>query len=180
MIAIDRALLTDRLRLEPVTAAICEHANAGPEYLAKKLDADIPPDWIRAGLPLVRHRQPALRPWRPIRAVVIHQGDCRVIGDIRFERTSEPEEVIYEIGYAIIQDYRRQGFAVEAAGRVIDWLFDRGCADLVIAGCDRKNRPSVRTLRKLGFWLDGSRGAAFWWRLTPELREERLARDARA
>lgn len=180
MIAIERPLFTQRLRLEPVTEALCGVANEGADSLALALDADIPPDWVRAGLPLVRQRQRGLRPWRPIRAVVVHTGDSRVIGDIRFERTPDPEEIIYEIGYAIIPAYRRQGFAVEAAGRVIDWLFEAGQGELVIAGCDRKNRPSVRTLRKLGFWLDGSRGSAFWWRLTPELRAECRARAARA
>jgi hypothetical protein len=32
------------------------------------------------------------------------------------------------------------------------------------------NKASVRTLRRLGFWLDGASGKAFWWRLTPEMR----------
>jgi RimJ/RimL family protein N-acetyltransferase len=53
---------------------------------------------------------------------------------------------------------------------VIDWLFAHGGAETIIAGCDRRNVASVKTLRKLGFWLDTTPGTAFWWVLTPELR----------
>jgi hypothetical protein len=35
----------------------------------------------------------------------------------------------------------------------------------------------VRTLRKLGFWLDGSRGSAFWWLMDASMRAERKQRD---
>jgi RimJ/RimL family protein N-acetyltransferase len=170
-----RTLFTPRLRLEPVTAELSAIANDGVGALARTLEADIPSDWVRAGLPLVRQRH-APGAWRPIRCVAVHRAEQVVVGDIRFERIRSDDEV-YEIGYAIIPAYRRQGLAVEAAGRVIDWLFGEARAALVIAGCDRKNRGSVRTLRKLGFWLDGSRGSAFWWRMSEQLRREHLQKE---
>ena len=174
MTKLNRALYTPRLRLEPVTAELSAIAN-DVRALSRTLEAEIPTDWVRAGLPLVRQRLNPASAWRPIRCVAVHRGDHVVVGDIRFERVrSGDDEDVYEIGYAIIPAYRRQGLAVEAAGRVIDWLFDEARAALVIAGCDRKNRGSVRTLRRLGFWLDGSRGSAFWWRMTAQLRHEHL------
>jgi RimJ/RimL family protein N-acetyltransferase len=171
-----RPLLTPRLRLVPVTADLCALANEGAEALSGALAADIHPDWMRSGLPLVRRGQELLRPWRPIRCVAIHRVDRLVIGDIRFEKTPDPAPT-YEIGYAIIPGYRRRGLATEAAGRVIDQLFEEEGARLIVAGCDRRNRASVRTLRKLGFWLDGSRGSAFWWLMDAHMRAERNARD---
>jgi RimJ/RimL family protein N-acetyltransferase len=168
----ERALLTPRLRLVPVTAELCALANESADALSGALAADIHPDWMRSGLPLVRRGQESFRPWRPSRCVAIHRADKLVIGDIRFERTPDPAPT-YEIGYAIIPAYRRQGLAVEAAGRVIDHLFEAEGATLIVAGCDRRNRASVRTLRKLGFWLDGSRGAAFWWLMDASMRAER-------
>jgi len=101
----------------------------------------------------------------------VHRSDNVVVGDVRFEPSLQaPDEV--EIGYGVALSYRRQGYATEAAGAVIDWLFHEGGAAEIIAGCDRRNVASVRTLRRLGFWLDGSAGRAFWWLLTPELRRE--------
>jgi [ribosomal protein S5]-alanine N-acetyltransferase len=80
-----------------------------------------------------------------------------------------------ELGYSVALGWRRQGYAVEAAGAVLDWLFEEGDAKAAIAGCARRNLASVKTLRKLGFWLDGSVGTAFWWTITPDLREAALA-----
>lgn len=108
----------------------------------------------------------------PIRAIIVHQGDERVIKDIRFEPVPLAADTI-EIGYGVIQAYRRQGYAYEASARIIAWLFDEGGAETVIAGCDMKNRPSVRTLRKLGFLLDSAHtDKAFWWVMSRELHAE--------
>jgi len=169
MVPFDQPLFTARLRLEPMTEEVSALANSSVEKLAAHLGADIPDDWRRAGLPLVRQRQVGGSAWRPVRCVAIHRADNRVVGDFRFEPLAEAPEEVFEIGYSVIPAYRRQGLAVEASGRVIDALFGEAGAQLIIAGCDRRNKASIKTLRKLGFWLDGSRGSAFWWRLTPEL-----------
>ncbi|MBI1187159.1 MAG: GNAT family N-acetyltransferase [Alphaproteobacteria bacterium] len=163
----DRPLYTARLRLEPVTEEVFALANASVDKLAAHLRADIPEDWRRAGLPLVRRRPQGER-WRAARCVAIHLADNRVIGDFRFEAVGDGGET-FEIGYSVIPAYRQQGLASEATGRVIDALFRDAGAQLIIAGCDRRNRSSVKTLRRLGFWLDGARGTAFWWRLTADL-----------
>ena len=76
----------------------------------------------------------------------------------------------FELGYAVARSRRRQGYAVEAAGAVVDWAFADGGAESIIAGCDKQNVASVRTLRRLGFWLDSNPGTTFWWLLTPQLR----------
>lgn len=163
----DGVLTTQRLRLHLATEDVLAAAGDSPRALSAQLDADISADWLTAGMPLLqnaRTRDAA----HPSRAVVIHSADRLVIGDIRCERRpgSDPS---YEIGYAIVPAYRRNGFAVEAAARVIDWLFAEEGAALVMAGCHMRNRASLRTLRRLGFWLDGASGKAFWWRLTPDL-----------
>lgn len=170
MSASDRPLYTPRLRLEPVTARVAELAVTNVDGLARHLDADLPDDWRRAGLPLLRRNTSAAN-FRPSRCVAIHREGRCAVGDIRYEQIGDPEEGAYEIGYAIIPAYRRQGLAIEATGAIIDWLFDEAAAQLIIGGCDRRNLASIRTLRKLGFWLDGSKGSAFWWRLTPDLRK---------
>lgn len=171
VIALDHPIYTQRLRLEPVTPALAQAASAGQAAFADVIGADAPADWCAASLGLVARSishawgpEPA-----PTRAIAILRNEDTVIGDVRFEPSLRaPAE--YEIGYGVARSRRRRGYATEAAGAVIDWLFDDGVAESIIAGCDNRNIASVRTLRRLGFWLDSNPGQTFWWLLTPDLR----------
>jgi RimJ/RimL family protein N-acetyltransferase len=143
---------------------LAQIAARGQSALAVALSAEVRPDWAAHGMRLLAEAQSRTRADAPTRAIVVHVNEQRVIGDVRFEPVSQ-ERV--EIGYEIVPDFRRQGYATEASARVIQWLFDEAGAQLVIAGCTMKNRASVRTLRKLGFLLDGTtRRGAFWWVMT--------------
>ena len=75
----------------------------------------------------------------------------------------------------VARSRRRQGYAVEAVNAVIDWLFEDAGAETILAGCDANNIASVRTLRRLGFWLDSNPGQTFWWVLAPDLRPAQRA-----
>lgn len=168
---LDHPLLTPRLRLAPVTAEMAEAARVGAAAFADAVGAETLPEWSAGSLALVaRSLSPTLggAPL-PTRAIAIHREEGVIVGDVRFEPSArQPGEV--EIGYAVARSRRRQGYAVEAAGAVIDWLFDTAGAETAVAGCDSRNVASVRTLRRLGFWLDRTPGRVFWWLLTPELR----------
>jgi len=171
MVRLERPLLTPRLRLEPVTPAVAQAAQAGQAAFADVIGAEAPAEWCAANLSLVaRSLSHAWGPSpAPTRAIAVHRTEGTIIGDVRFEPSLRaPRE--FEIGYSIARARRRQGYAVEAAGAVIDWLFAGGGADTVLAGCDARNVASVRTLRRLGFWLDSTPGTTFWWVLSPELR----------
>ena len=161
MVPLTRPLTTRRLRIEPVTPRLAHAARLGGAAFAQELGADAPADWCASSLALLA------RTAAPIRAVAVHNEDGCVVGDVRFEPC---EDGRVEIGYAVAPHRRRQGYAVEAAGAVIDWLFAAG-VETVIAGCDRRNLASINTLRRLGFWLDSTPGGAFWWVLTAELRD---------
>lgn len=173
MQVLDQPLITPRLEIVPVTAELAAAARAGGDVFAEVLGARLAPDWGPSSLGLVaRSAAPAWGPVPlPTRAVAIHRTEGCVIGDMRFEPSLQAADEV-EIGYSIAASRRRQGYAVEMSGTVIDWLFHEGGATEIVAGCDRKNIASVRTLRKLGFWLDGAAGRAFWWVLTPELRRD--------
>ncbi len=169
MLAIlNRPLFTTRLRLEPVTPALAAAARAGQAAFADALGADAPADWCAASLGLVARADEGQA---PMRAVAVHRIDGAVVGDVRFEPSPRAARE-FELGYGVARSRRRQGYAAEAAGAVVDWLFADGGADCIIAGCDRDNIASVRTLRRLGFWLDSNPGTTFWWLLTPQLRLE--------
>ncbi len=169
--ALDRQLFTERLRIVPVTPALAQAARTGAGVFAEALGAAAPADWARASLGLVAQAGTEA----PMRAIAIHQYEGQVIGDVRFEPSPRAARE-FELGYSIAQSRRRQGYAAEAAGAVLDWLFAEAGADCVIAGCDKENIASVRTLRRLGFWLDSNPGATLWWLITPALRAEALLR----
>jgi [ribosomal protein S5]-alanine N-acetyltransferase len=161
-------LHTPRLTLEPVTPALALAAREGPAAFADVIGAHAPEDWCAGSLGLVARSVAAA----PTRAIAIHRIEGVVIGDVRFEapRRAQAELGDLEIGYAIAPTWRRQGYAVEASGAVIDWLLSEGGSRTLLAGCDKDNIASVRTLRRLGFWLDGTPGRNFWWRLNADLR----------
>jgi [ribosomal protein S5]-alanine N-acetyltransferase len=168
---LDHPLYTPRLRLEPVTPELAAAASAGPRAFADTIGADAPSEWCHASLGLVARSinhawgpEPA-----PTRAIAIHRHEGAVVGDVRFEPSLRAANE-YEIGYGIAKSRRNHGYAVEAAGAVIDWLFEDAAAESILAGCDSRNIASVRTLRRLGFWLDSNPGQTFWWVLTPDLR----------
>ncbi|MBL8530267.1 MAG: GNAT family N-acetyltransferase [Hyphomonadaceae bacterium] len=164
--ALSYPLFTTRLRLEPVTPALAAAARAGQAVFADTIGADAPADWCAASLGLVARSGASDG---PTRVIAVHRAEGCVIGDVRFEPSPRAVRE-FEIGYGVARARRRQGYAVEATGRVIDWLFSSGGADSIIAGCDSRNLASVRTLRRLGFWLDSNPGKTFWWLLTADLR----------
>ncbi|MGE0743462.1 MAG: GNAT family N-acetyltransferase [Hyphomonadaceae bacterium] len=165
---LDHPLYTPRLRLEPVTPALALAARAGQAAFADVIGADAPADWCAASLSLVARSLPEDENG-PTRAVAIHRQEGTVIGDVRFEPSLRADGE-FEIGYGVARSRRRQGYAVEAVGAVIDWLFEEAGAETILAGCDSRNLGSVRTLRRLGFWLDSTPGRTFWWVLSPDLR----------
>lgn len=160
------AILTPRLRLEPVTPALARAAGVGQAVFAEELGAEAPADWCASSLSLVacsgRGDQGNVS---PTRVVAIHRRDGAVVGDVRFEPPPQRFRHLgdVEIGYAVAASRRRQGYAVEAAGAVVEWLVAEAGAGTILAGCDKDNRASVRTLMRLGFVLDSTPGRVFWW-----------------
>lgn len=180
--ALAHPLFTPRLRLEPVTAELALAARAGRAAFQAALGAETPAGWAASNLALVaRSAEPG--PAAPRRVVAVERASEAVVGDVGFTPTrrrlgdgrSLAGQHCYELGYAIARERRRQGFAVEAGGAVVDWLFGEAGAGTILAGCDRRNLASICTLRKLGFWLDSTPGDAFWWVLYPELRSAQRA-----
>jgi hypothetical protein len=152
--ALTHALLTPRLRLEPVTPEMAASRARGPggvcDMSARKRRAE----WCAASLGLVaRSISHAWGPApAPTRAVAIHREEGVVVGDVRFEPSLRAARE-FEIGYGIARSQRRQGYAVEATGAVIDWLFDDAGVETIIAGCDRAISPRCAPC---GAWVFGS------------------------
>jgi RimJ/RimL family protein N-acetyltransferase len=61
----------------------------------------------------------------------------------------------FEVGWGIAQEFRGQGYAVEAARAAIDWVFASFEVDHVIHCIERDNVASQAVARKLGASIDG-------------------------
>ena len=61
----------------------------------------------------------------------------------------------FEVGWGIVKDVRRKGYAVEAARAAIDWTFATFELDHVIHCIDRENVASQAVARKLGAKQEG-------------------------
>ncbi|WP_394175774.1 GNAT family N-acetyltransferase [Thalassotalea litorea] len=55
-----------------------------------------------------------------------------------------------EIGYRLHPDYHGKGYALEAAKKLVDWLFLEAQANKILAYCVTENHPSFGLMEKLG------------------------------
>ena len=66
-----------------------------------------------------------------------------------------PHVGVGEIGYSIHPRFWGNGYATEAARRIVDFAFEEFKAHRVQATCWVKNTKSARVLRKIGFRKEG-------------------------
>lgn len=113
---------------------------------------------------------------------VERQAVAGLIGDCAFQiLPDDPRQA--EIGFSFARANQGQGFATEAVGRLLDYLFDDLALHRVIAITDAENRGAARLLERLGLrregafvenvWFKGAWGSEFSYAL---LRREWLAR----
>jgi ribosomal-protein-alanine N-acetyltransferase len=101
--------------------------------------------------------------------VMIDRDDRTVVGDVGF--MGPPDEAgSIEIGYSVIPDRRRRGYATEAARTVVEWALAQSGVRLIVAGCDPHNAASIRTLERLGFQQTGEASGQIRWRNTTATR----------
>lgn len=61
----------------------------------------------------------------------------------------------FDLGFAFLPAFRRQGFAIEAAQSVLSYVRDEMKLQRLAAIVNRDNEPSSRLLKKLGFEFTG-------------------------
>lgn len=55
-----------------------------------------------------------------------------------------------QLAYALLPKVTKQGYATEAATRILNYCFDELGYDYLIASCDRSNLESQQLARRLG------------------------------
>ena len=143
-----------------------------PEFLAASLDgrrgeaarllgATLPLDWpARAERSLRRRLEqlataPTEQPWL-LRGMVLREDPVRpLVGYINFHAPPGPEGWV-EIGYNVLPDVRRRGYAEEAVKAMFDWATRNHTIHRFRASVSPNNHPSLHLVQKLGFREIGS------------------------
>lgn len=84
-----------------------------------------------------------------------------LLGDIAFHLTKSNPRMAY-LGYTLARASWGQGYASEAAHKVLDYLFRVLDLHRVVADCDVDNQASIRLLERLGFRREAHYLESFW------------------
>ena len=73
-----------------------------------------------------------------------------LLGDLALH-SLDSEKSSFEIGFTLAKANHGNGFAKEAVGRIIQFLFDEVNAKSIVANCDQRNLSAIGLLRSLNF-----------------------------
>jgi RimJ/RimL family protein N-acetyltransferase len=82
-------------------------------------------------------------------------GDCALL--VRADDTRQAE-----IGYTFARQFQGQGYATEAVGRLLEYLFRTLKIHRVTAQVDCRNERSIALLERIGFRREGRFLQSFW------------------
>ena len=154
---------TGRLELRPLAAAAAAALLDDRLTAARLIGASIPPTWPQDDLLDVLPMQAAARPederfgiW-----LIIERATNAIVGDIGF--LGPPDRGIVELGFSVMPDRRRRGFATEATRALVTWASQEPGVLGVIARCDIDNVASIRVLEAAGFRRQGEADGHILW-----------------
>ncbi|MFL5606029.1 MAG: GNAT family N-acetyltransferase [Gemmatimonadaceae bacterium] len=156
---------TPRLRLIPATIATLNAELGGRHELARALEVDVPPSWppelydeaaVRWSINALETRflTPDWGLYYVAEILEPQHARPRLAGVVGFKGPPDPEGTV-EIGYGILAERRRLGFAREAVDGLLGWAFARESVTRVIAHTLTELTPSIRVLESAGFAFVG-------------------------
>ncbi len=158
-------MITERLRLVPVTAAHRQAFNQSREAFAGLIGATLPEGWPEFPEAFSFAFPITPEPWTSY--VFLCRDAPKLIGNGGYVGAPDADGVV-EIGYEIGPEHQGQGYATEAAGAMVRGAFAAG-ANAVIAHSLAEPNASNAVLQKLGMHFDGAldqQGMKVWrWRI---------------
>jgi RimJ/RimL family protein N-acetyltransferase len=88
-------------------------------------------------------------------AIAEREAPDRLIGDCGF-RPRADEPLIVDMGFTLSPAVQGRGYATEAVGEVIRYLFEDRGKHKVCADCDTRNDASWQLMERLGFVREGA------------------------
>jgi RimJ/RimL family protein N-acetyltransferase len=156
-------IVTGRLELVPGTPELTRAALEGRPALAAGLGASVPATWPPELLDppsleftLARLAEgPEQAAWWLHFVVLAHGPAGRtLIGSAGYKGPPSPDGTV-EVGYGIVRDHRRQGYASEAVRGLLAHAFAIPAVQRAIAETLPELAPSIGVLRKCNFRLIG-------------------------
>ncbi len=156
---------TSRLDLIPATLELLSSELEGLAAFRQKLGVEVPQTW-----PPGFYDRPAIEfsvnylkenlngvgwgPWY----LILHKGaeeHPTVIGTMGFKGKPTSDGTV-EIGYSVLEEHQRLGYATEAAHALVEWAFSHPEVKRVIAETYPELKPSIRVMEKNGFKFTGN------------------------
>ena len=167
-------LHTDRLVISPLTLEdLSEFVRYRQDPLIARYQSWETSYSEAQGIALIKSQDgvthPAKGEWLQL-AIHSKLGD-ELVGDLALHSLAD-EEDCFELGFTISGRFQGQGYASEAATGLMRYLFEEQSARWIVASTDRRNAPSIRLLRRLGFELIPSKS----W--TEEFKNELVTVDS--
>jgi RimJ/RimL family protein N-acetyltransferase len=169
-------IATERLELIPATVALARAALDGEAALADRLDVVVPATWPPEFLDppaleftLERLAEDAQQAGWWLHFIVLARGSRgrTLIGSAGYKGPPSPDGTV-EVGYGIVRDHQRQGYASETVRGLLAHAFAVPAVHRVIAETLPELTPSIGVLRKCGFRFvgDGSEPGVIRFEIT--------------
>jgi RimJ/RimL family protein N-acetyltransferase len=154
-------LMSDRLRLVPVTVETCIAELEKSPKLSALLDADIPGCWppplvteetLHQFISMLQADEVRLCSWYWIQTSRILNGRDILIGGGGLFTNDDNS---CELGYSVLTDFQNHGYATEAVKAILTYAFSVRDVEQIYAHTYPYLVPSVRVLQKSGFLFNG-------------------------
>jgi ribosomal-protein-alanine N-acetyltransferase len=97
--------------------------------------------------------------------MIIKKDTFEIIGDLGFKGFNNDAKNI-DLGYGIIKEERRKGYAEEAVSAIIKWAFSNEIIKEITANCLTENINSINLLNKFNFAQVRLESEMIYWKLT--------------
>lgn len=165
-LAIDK-LVTQRLILIPFTIQLCKNLlnddYSDLEILNLKKGKSWPDNDVMETLPrIINNLSKVESPTGFESWMIIKKETLEIIGDLGFKGYNHDKKNI-DIGYGIIKEERKKGYAEEAVKEIINWAFATEIVTEITANCLAQNTNSINLLTKVNFIeLKTENGMKYW------------------
>jgi len=156
---------TKHLQLVPFSLELIKATLEGKSKLGELLAVTVLDSWPGADfaevLPALVEQMEAEESRFAWNWLMIHKQDRALIGDVGF--MGGPKDGKAEIGYSVVAEYRKRGYATEAALYLIHWALQQREIRLVTAQCLDDNLGSIKVLEKIGMRQTEPDGQLLQW-----------------
>lgn len=159
-------LTTPQLELRPLPAEVAACLPGDRPEAERRLGLTLPPSWPQADLLDVLPLQASASEAEECYGiwVMVDTATATIVGDIGFMGPPGDDGAV-EIGYSVVPERRRLGYASEAASALVEWAFRHGVRAVVAGVVDPDNTASIRVLERTGFHRTPALESQLRWRL---------------